>query len=345
MTTLFLEPLDVLYLRGNQHFGAAGSHGAALMPPWPSLAAGAIRSRLLASGETLDTLAGFRLAYFGLARRNDAGQAQPFLPLPADVQITSPSLDDACYAVPQALTFAVSSTKLPRQPVFVQTKPAKPESGLWLDVEGIAAWMNGEPIKPPHVIRSSQLWQSDLRLGIALDPARRTAAESRIYTAEAVALAQNIGFVASYGGAPVLTEDALVRLGGDGRGAIVHRAFLDFPEPDWGRIEREGRFRLMLLTPTPFADGWRPTGIAGELVAASVPRATTISGWDLAANDKGGAPKRAWRAAPAGSVYWFDRFSGDIAALKTLASDGLPLPDPTRQAEGFGKLVIAPWAC
>jgi len=48
---LFLQPLDVLYLRGNRLFGAAGDHGEALMPPWPSLAAGAIRSHMLASSK------------------------------------------------------------------------------------------------------------------------------------------------------------------------------------------------------------------------------------------------------------------------------------------------------
>ena len=48
LETRFLEPLDVLFLRGNQLFGEAGSYGEALMPPWPSVAAGAIRSRILA---------------------------------------------------------------------------------------------------------------------------------------------------------------------------------------------------------------------------------------------------------------------------------------------------------
>ena len=61
MTSIFLEPLDVLYLRGNKLFADAGAHGEALMPPWPSLAAGAIRSRLMAEGASLDALADFRL--------------------------------------------------------------------------------------------------------------------------------------------------------------------------------------------------------------------------------------------------------------------------------------------
>ena len=44
---LFLEPLDALLLRGNQLFDDSGSYGQSLMPPWPSVAAGAIRSRIL----------------------------------------------------------------------------------------------------------------------------------------------------------------------------------------------------------------------------------------------------------------------------------------------------------
>ena len=31
----FIEPLDVLFLRGNQLFGDPGSYGECLVPPWP----------------------------------------------------------------------------------------------------------------------------------------------------------------------------------------------------------------------------------------------------------------------------------------------------------------------
>lgn len=43
----FVEPLDTLAIRGNASFGGAGQHGTAVMPPWPSLFAGAFRSALL----------------------------------------------------------------------------------------------------------------------------------------------------------------------------------------------------------------------------------------------------------------------------------------------------------
>ncbi len=43
----FVEPLDILMVRGNKSFGGDGQHGEAVMPPWPSLFAGAFRSALL----------------------------------------------------------------------------------------------------------------------------------------------------------------------------------------------------------------------------------------------------------------------------------------------------------
>ena len=76
----FIEPLDVLYLRGNKLFGDAGSYGEALMPPWPSLAAGALRSRMLAdhgidlaafaqAGERLPGLSGALHACLGTPQK------------------------------------------------------------------------------------------------------------------------------------------------------------------------------------------------------------------------------------------------------------------------------------
>lgn len=340
MTTLFLEPLDVLYLRGNQHFGAAGAHGEALMPPWPSLAAGAIRSRLMAEGETVDTLADFRLTYFGLGRQTADDRIEALLPLPADVMVTNEALDDARYASPAALPAGVATSHaLPQLPVFCQDKPVKPSGGLWLNAAGIAVWLSGAPIVSSHLLRASQLWQLDARLGIALDSQKRSAADGKIYTTETVALKEGVGFVASYEGAPVLPENSLVRLGGDGRGAVVRTSTFEFPQPDWERIVQECRFRLLLTTPGLFANGWKPNDIPATLVAASVNRADTVSGWDLLTNK----PKTAQRIAPAGSVYWFEDFTGDIATLKALMQHGLPPIDPARHAEGFGKLAVAAW--
>jgi CRISPR-associated protein Cmr3 len=343
MTALFLEPLDVLYLRGNKLFADAGAHGEALMPPWPSLAAGAIRSRLMAEGASLETLADFRLTQFGLARLHESKAFERLWPLPADVIVSDEiALADATYLRPcPTPTGVASSHALPKLPTLQTNIPGKPVAGLWLTGDGIATWLAGQPLNTKHFVRSSELWQTDPRLGIALDPTTRSAADGKIYTTETIALKKGIGFITAYeGSAKELPAESLVRVGGDGRGAVVRFVTPPPITPDWTRIEKEGRFRLILTTPGLFSGGWRPDGVTATLVAASVSRAETVSGWDLVTNK----PKPALRAAPTGSVYWFEKLTGDLAALKALALNGFPLTDLARQAEGFGKLAIAPWA-
>jgi CRISPR-associated protein Cmr3 len=348
--TLFLEPIDVLYLRGNKSFGAAGDHGESLMPPWPSLAAGAIRSRLMAEGETLESLAPFRLTRFGLARQTNDGEVEALWPLPADVFVTQddsstpPKLSNPAYLRPTAPPAGIASSHaLPLLPALCAAKPGKPVNGLWLNGPGIAAWLAGQPIRPAHLLRSSELWQTDPRLGIALDPTTRRAADKKIYTTETVALRKKVGFIASSSGHQRrLADGDLVRLGGDGRAAKVSRVSAALPLTDWARIEREGRFRLILTSPGIFPAGWQPAGVPGDLLAASVSRAETISGWDLLT----GKPKPAQRIAPTGSVYWYacrDKLA-DLAPLKFLVDNGLPIDDPTRRAEGFNHCHVAPWA-
>lgn len=341
--TLFLEPLDVLYLRGNKLFADAGAHGEALMPPWPSLAAGAIRSRLMADGASLEALADFHLTHFGLARLTADGKAEILWPLPGDIVVTKETLDDARYLSPSPLPAGVtSSCALPRLPALCSQAPAKPAGGLWLNEAGVSAWLAGQAIAASHLIPSHALWQSDPRLGIALDADKSSAAVGKIYTSECIALQPQIGFAAAYRGAARLADGSLVRLGGDGRGALLHTVHRQQPDPDWDRIGEEGRFRLLLTTPGMFAAGWQPEGVPARLVAAAVGRYETVSGWDV--RSTANRPKAAQRVAPSGSVYWYDEFHGDLDQLKHLASAGLAPADPTRHAEGFGKLAIAPWA-
>lgn len=339
MNTLFLEPLDVLYLRGNKLFGDAGSHGEALMPPWPSLAAGALRSRLLAEGQTLDSMADFRLTGFSVARRRPGGSIETLWPLPADLMVSADALDDASYLYPTTLAEGIASSyPLTCLPAFCADQPAKPVSGLWLTGEGIAAWLLGSKIEASHLLRAEALWKTDARLGIALDPQRRSAADSMIYTTETVAMRRDVGFLVGYTGAAALPDATLLRLGGDGRGASVSKTLAAAPQPDWERIAAEKRFRLILTTPGLFADGWHPAPLPATLVAAVASRNETISGWDLLSR----RPKPAQRVVPTGSVYWYDKLA-DLAALRALVDNGLPIIDAARCAEGFNQCGIAPW--
>lgn len=373
--SLFIEPLDVLVLRGNKLFADAGSHGEALMPPWPSVAAGALRSRMLADANVdpsafaagkveldaalqaaLGSVANpgaFRVAHFGLARRlrtpKDAA-IEALLPLPADIIVSEDG--QAAPLRPTELNPAVASGyPLPLTPVLQQAAPGKPKGGLWLTAAGIRAWQTGAGLQAKHWLAASELWALDSRLGIALEAGRATVVEGQLYTSEAVALHPDVGFLVRVAGAQgLLPSDGLLRFGGDGHAASLGACTAGLPSCDAAALAKAGRFRLLLTSPGIFADGWRLPGTddrgrwhfhgaSARLASAVLPRLETLSGWDIARRQ----PKAALRAVPAGSVYWLDDFQGDPAALDALTEQGLALDDAARRAEGFNNCLLAEW--
>jgi CRISPR-associated protein Cmr3 len=383
----FIKALDVLFPRGNKLFGEAGQHGEAQMPPWPSVVAGAIRSRMLADAGcdmqafannealadpalhkalgTPDAPGDFRIGWFSLARRV-GDVVEPLFPLPADLYAAERD-DRIVYLSPQVLPARLKGSVATEQvAVLRQRKAEKPLTGLWLTLVGMKAYLRGEPLsRQAHTAKTGDLWKTDPRIGIALDPDKRSAAEGRLYTTEGIALGKitprngsfardEIGFAVLVIGADgSVPKQGMVRFGGDGRGARIDKISLALPEPDWERIAREKRFRIILATPAILQYGWRVprillSGVEARLTAAAVPRAQVVSGWDLARRK----PKAALRAAPAGSVYWFEAPQADGAALMTalrkLVEEGLgslfTYPDKARLAEGFNNVLVGNWA-
>ena len=383
----FIEPFDVLILRGNRLFGDPGSYGESMVPPWPSVAAGALRSGLLAhkgidpsgfaAGAHEDAELGtperpgsFLLTEFTLARRMGGPTApvEPLRPLPADLiirrQVDGRLVADALrpQRLPDGINSSSATTSLA---VLSEQVRAKPESGLWLTLTGWRKHLAGKLIEPAtDLVRSTDLWQTVVRVGVGLDPHQRRAADGALFTTQAVALRKvehcpdprdgyDVGFLAGTTGVE-LPDDLPLRFGGDGRAALCKRTSVEPATPDYGALASAGRCRLVLTSPGIFESGWLPTGatkvvggvqfdlhgVRGCLVCAAVPRAETVSGFDVAKRQ----PKPAQRAAPTGSVYWLDQVQATPEALRNLAAEGLwsnPVENAVRRAEGFNRLALA----
>ncbi len=369
----FIEPLDVLFLRGNKLFGDAGSYGESLVPPWPSVAAGALRSAMLARDgvdlpafaqgrvdhPTLGTPASpgsFAISGFTLARRLADGRVESLHTLPADLVALADEQGTALRLqrlVPTVATSGLaSSAPLPMWPVLPQTERGKPVGGVWLTQGGWAAHLAGRTPTVDQLLKTQQLWGMDERVGVGLDAERRRAADGQLFTVQAVAMHAGIGFLASVSGG-VPPSDGVLRFGGDGRGAAVRAAQHQPAAVDLGAICKARRARIVLTTPGLFPDGWRLPGTAADLrvrwpglsarlVCAAVARADVVSGWDLALRQ----PKPAERVAPAGSVYWLDELDATPEALGKLAEQGLWEADhhnAQRRAEGFNRYTFAAW--
>lgn len=369
-TYRFIEPLDVLFLRGNKLFGDPGSHGESLVPPWPSVAAGALRSLMLANEgvdiaafargaqphPTLGTPArpgSFELTLFDLARRGKQGKIEALHALPADLVLaqTDAGAMQLTRLKPQPPAAGlVSSAPLAHWPVLAQASRGKPVGGHWLTEAGWAAYLAGQKPDVAQLVPLSRLWLLDPRVGVGLDGERGRAEDGKLFSVQAVAFLPEVGFLVGVRGAePPL--DGMLRFGGDGRGAVLHTVIHAPAQPDWDAICRAKRCRIVLTTPGLFEQGWLLPGVAadrrlalqgltGQLVCAAVPRAEVVSGWDLARAQ----PKPAQRLAPSGSVYWITDLDATPEQLRKLAGQGLwndANHNPSRRAEGFNRFTFA----
>ena len=299
----YVRPTDSLFVRGNLAFGDSGEHGASMMPPPPSLFAGAFRSALLGhdaeqltaflthgrcSNTALAACLGtptapgaFRIQWLSLA--GDAGSAaeagtslDTVSPLPADLLMLGRQF---AMLQPRSPTQGIRSAgELPLRATLVAAKQEKATNGVLLRSKGLAQHLNGALADKAHGIESKHVYQRDPRLGIGLNADARTAEEGQIYTTEGFAFSPasvsgtktdhppfaNTGFLVGIAGAAHLLPDhGALRLGGDGRSA--HYRKVHFTPPTTAKPPGvHGRCRLLLQTPALFSQGWLPEGVTEQ---------------------------------------------------------------------------------
>lgn len=302
ITWVYVRPTDSLFVRGNLAFGDSGEHGASLMPPPPSLFAGAFRSALL--GHDAEQLAAFvqhgqcsdpalarclgtpqvpgefRLTWLSMAgqaggpnnRTGSNAVPEAIAPLPADLAV----LDHSFAALaPRAVPNGVQSAgNLPMRPTLASAKQEKPKGGVWLRQPGLAQHLAGQLPADSTQLESKHLFQRDPRLGVGLNEQARTAEQGLIYTTEGFAFSptcasspqpfETTGFLVGLQGVnSLLPPEGVLRLGGDGRSAHYRR--VRFTPPVVADVPgKQGKFRLILQTPAIFAQGWLPDGVTEQ---------------------------------------------------------------------------------
>ena len=363
ITYYYVRPTDSLFVRGNLAFGDSGEHGTGLMPPPPSLFAGAFRSALLGhdalqhaaflgSGQCSDPKLAqclgtpvapgdFQITWLSLAGEPSAGATpEPISPLPADLLMI-----DKVFAKLQprpVQTGVQSSGNLPLRATLNSAKQEKPKGGIYLSSKGFTLHLQGQSLDPVCGIESHHLFQRDPRLGIGLNTDAHTAEEGQIYTTEGFAFSPkdaktpakfvSTGFLVGIQGVEdVLPAQGQLRLGGDGRSAHYRRVTLTPPVTQLP--VNAGRFRLLMQTPGLFALGWLPEGVVeqnGSYRLQGDGFSARLACAALGRRDIVSGwdlyqwhPKPAQAAVPAGSVYWFDEFAGDAGKLARWVANGL----------------------
>ncbi len=293
-TYFYVRPTDSLFVRGNQAFGNGGEHGGSLMPPPPSLFAGAFRSAIL--GKDAAQMTAF-LSHGGRCSEPAMHRCLGTTDVPGEFQITWVSLavDVGGNTVPQAIsplpsdllllgnhfatleprataTGVASSGDLPMRATLISAKQEKPTAGSYLRQTGLAQHLSGQKPADSERIESKQLHVRDPRLGIGLNADSRTVEEGLIYTTEGFAFSPNNGqsssafvgtgfLIGIEGVGDLLPEQGQLRLGGDSRSAQYTK--VRFIAPNQPKLANT-RFRLLLQTPALFSQGWLPEGVTRD---------------------------------------------------------------------------------
>jgi len=188
------------------------------------------------------------------------------------------------------------------------------------------------------------------KIGIKIDGNTNSVQEGYLYKTHYIRMAKDIynqlNFVVDVEcGDFCFPEEGFLKLGGEGKLARV-KAFDGVPafnESDVikeikEKIDKTGYFKLILITPAFFKDGWKPDlkllGINAELISANLGKPISIGGWDMDKN----YPKPMSKAAPSGNVYYYKLLDGTADELiDKVYNNGISYK---RSNEGFGICLI-----
>ncbi len=367
-----LDALDTLFFRDGKPFTMQEETWAdILFPPHPSTFYGALRSAWFANNpaelgkaETAqDETKKLQITGTHLFRDDSI-----FYSMPRDLVIPKEETDsDHALATPMQLqditahsSLAVSSL-LPSLlfPEDEEKTYESPETGL-MNRSDFERYLHGD-MDALTAFNLSELISKDPKIGISRLGQMRTTAQGALYRIDMVRLEAKGGdfnsrlkFYLDFEGID-LPDEGFLKLGGEGK-AVRYKKITSPAEPlAPANLSASNMFKIVLLTPAFFRQGWLPDFIAPDslsykvdgcfqLVAASLGKKMNIGGFDMKAK----FPKPMLAAVPAGSVYYFktnaemdDEFAEKIIEL---FHNGNIMTENSEfqlfQKQGFGLSVV-----
>ena len=291
MTTVLLEPTDVLFFRDAVPMSAGQGRGAGARLPFPSTVHEALRASLLLSRgvEGLPKTTTW-------TQRNGKGErfiatrdfqslrtVGPFpwtetrrllLPVPLDAVRADQGKAVACLELWRDPTPPPDATFRPCcLPVAVTPPDKLAQLSGWWEVAQYTAYLRGETLAEADAfepIRTDTLWQEEARVGVALDPGTFAAESGKLFAGGFLRADEKTRFAAQFwlGEKSPGTEQRdlagldWLLLGGERRLARLHRASDDVfaalpPAPEFGG-PGPCLLKWTLVTPAIFAHGALP---------------------------------------------------------------------------------------
>lgn len=375
MKTVVITATDTLFFRESRPMESMGELSSVFPPPVRTLA-GAIRSLIgEASGinwqayekdsnHPLRKIIGFSESLGDLKLQGAwlAWEGERLYPAPLHLM----KKEDNIYALQLAkqgiwcdLGKKVRLPQLPND----NARGSKPLENTWLTCAGLEAVLNGggTPSKA-QMKTANDLFAQESRLGIARDNTTRMVKDGLLYQTRHIRPKAGLSIELDIAGLPdTMPQNAIIRLGGEGRTASIQTRQCTHKIPKNGNANQKHGIVLYLLTPLPITNtgkDWQPlpsftreeraeqtvwmgtiNGIELELHGAVTGKALREGGWDMANH----RPRTVTSLIPAGSVFFCTvKNSNTQAAIKALHNQHIQQIGELT-AYGYGHIAVGTW--
>lgn len=380
MIQIIIKPMDTLFFRDSKPFTAGEGTTADFNFPSPLTFFGSIGNAVLDSTDEADTKKFITAGHSKLGKYDPElkntllklkgpflyKNGNIFLPPPANLWVAKGGTGYKPYpALPYDRDgkWDIKNEHLkPLQIKKVDFEIKPLDKNKWISIEDLMKYLSGN-----HEVFSArsleEFFIKEIKYGHAISRDSQTVEKGYLYTSTHIRFRDELefknydetGFIIVVDG--ILEKDLqdnIIYLGGERREAIItindlRKGKLIPEQPEVvQKIQASKRFFIYLATPAIFKNGWYidlPSEFKGaELVGAAVNKPEFISGWKINENMKG-EPRSIKKAAPAGSVYFFESKSWNDQKFEELykkynfnesLSDDYP-------SAGFGIGLIGSW--
>jgi CRISPR-associated protein Cmr3 len=357
-----LTPLDAWFFRDGRPYNHAESNQADVksdFPPPARTLTGAVRAALARANRWDGRLCGWPANVteaFG-SSPDDLGKLQftgPFLmreklalwPMPRHVLGRSQDRRwiPTAFLRPSAKTIETDQGK-----IYLPEIDGKERDGLkaaenaWITTTGLAQILAGHTPPPEAILKTSQLWKLEPRVGLKRNEKTHQVEEGDLYSPSFVRLCKGVELGIGFSGVPTAMNSlpSIFPFGGESRLAQCDSwtgnplpeipAHGSFQPDDKGRV----KFTVTLLTPGRFDNPAQLLHPGVERFSACIGKPVPIGGWDSLKNE----PLPLEPFHPAGSVWFCEALNSDFPTIHTRHGQWLG----KFTEHGFGQIAIGHW--
>lgn len=335
---LRINPFDTFFFRDGKPFSAGDDTWAdGIFPPSPSVIYGALRTAWISEqpdGFTPENIkASEELKIKGIFLEFNHNTIS--IPVPRDFVHKKGKKKDKYYLdlvknKAKSKVFSFDMVAMPPDDLIVENF----DKGELLEKDTIERYL----LKGKNITPKENYIKKESKIGIGRNVATHTTNEGALYRVDMMRF--DVGSHSEDENAAIVVEceglnfskKSILKLGGEGKAAQYE---LIENQPQYCMVEpplnfSENRFRLSLITPSVFDNGWLPSwvntpdfigeykGIKLKLLATILGKPLSIGGFGYSVDSQRFEPKKMYKAIPAGSVYYFELLKGTFDEVKSL---------------------------